>query len=313
MMSIGDSKFLGLDVGGTKCAAVVGTERGQILERREWASEVHRGPAVMINELCRAAFELIGAYPDMAAAGVSIGGPLDADRGVILSPPNLPGWDAIPLRTILRERLKIPVGLEHDAAACCLAEYRWGAGQGATRLIYLTCGTGFGAGIVIDGRIYRGAGGASPEIGHARFREDGPTAFGKTGSVEAYCAGASIGKLAAWKFPERWPEPPTTEQIAALAQSGDSEALQVLHINASAAGEVCANLADLLRPEKILLGSLSSHLGDSWVQRVREQFLAEALESTSRACSIEPAGLGARLQDYSALVVAVSLLNEAET
>ncbi len=260
----------------------------------------------MLDDLCTHAVRLIAAHPQIVAVGASIGGPLDAERGIILSPPNLPNWDNIPLRDMLHERLRLPVRIEHDAAACCLAEFRWGRGIGKSRLIYLTCGTGFGAGIVFDGQIYRGAAGRSLEIGHVRFREDGPEAFGKIGSVEAFCAGASLGKLAVWNFPDRWRTPPTSEQLAALWLAGDPDAAEIIHINAHAVGEVCANLGDLLRPDAILLGSLATHLGAKWLEIVQTQFRAEALPDTA-TCPIEPAGLGPRLQDCSALVVAVSV------
>jgi len=297
--------FLGLDIGGTKSAAIVGSADGQILHRIQWPSQALRGPKPMIDEVCNHASRLIHDHPLISAIGVSIGGPLNATQGIILSPPNLPGWDHIPLRHILQQRLNLPVQIEHDAAACCLAEYRWGNGTGKSRLLYLTCGTGFGAGIVLDGKIYRGADGKSPEIGHARFRDDGPDAFGKVGSVESFCAGASLGKLAAWKFPDRWPQPPAAEELAQLWHSGDPNATDIIHINAKATGEVCANLGDLLRPDMILLGSLATHLGESWVDLVRSQFRLEALPDTAE-CPIEPAALGPKLQDCSALVVAVS-------
>jgi len=300
--------FLGLDIGGTKCAAVVGNRDGQILHRAQWPSLSHRGPQVMIEDLCAQAHLLLHDHPSIVAAGASIGGPLDAERGIIQSPPNLPGWDNVPLKQIIADRLGLPARVEHDAAACCLAEFLWGAGRAASRLVYLTCGTGFGAGLVFDGKIYRGAGGKSLEIGHARFRDDGPEAFGKHGSVEAFCAGASLGKLAAWKFPHRWPAPPTSEDLANLWRTGDGDAAEVIQINARAVGEVIANLADLLRPDVVLLGSLAMHLGPPWIDIVRHQFRVEALPDTD--CRIEPAGLGARLQDCSALVVAVSAVEE---
>jgi len=309
-MAGGDGElFLGLDIGGTKCAAIVGDRTGQIVQRMAWRSEARRGPAPIIEEICTHALSLIQQHPKIAAVGASIGGPLNADTGLVLSPPNLPGWDRIPLRKILEERLKLRSRIEHDAAACCLAEYIWGAGRGASRLIYLTCGTGFGAGMVFDGKIYHGSAGASPEVGHTRLRKKGPEAFGKRGSVEAFCAGASLGKIATWKFSQRWPEPPTTEDLARLWQADDSEAAEVIAINARAVGQVCANLADLLRPDAILLGSLAIHLGDKWVRIVKDQFQAEALDTDG--CRVEPAGLGDRLQDCSALVVAVSMSSKS--
>ncbi|MGD0464803.1 MAG: ROK family protein [Tepidisphaeraceae bacterium] len=297
--------FLGLDIGGTKCAAVLGRREGQIINRQQWSSQSRRGPEPMIQDLCDHARTLMQSHAGIVALGATIGGPLDADRGIIQSPPNLPGWDDIPLKSILEQQLRLPTRIEHDAAACCLAEFHWGAGRGTSRLIYLTCGTGFGAGLVLGGKIYRGSGGKSVEIGHARYREDGPEAFGKRGSVESFCAGASLGKIAAWRFPHRWSAPPAAEELAELWRSGDREAAEVIAINARAVGEVCANLADLLRPDAILLGSLAVHLGQPWVEIVRDRFRTESLPD-SASCRIEPAGLGPRLQDCAALVVAVS-------
>jgi glucokinase len=297
--------FLGLDIGGTKCAASVGRRDGEILERIQWLSEAYRGFDRMLRDIYTQARVLLQWHPGIIATGVSIGGPLDATNGIILSPPNLPGWDQIPLKQILQDKLHLPVTVEHDAAACCLAEYYWGAGRGTSRLIYLTCGTGFGAGMVFDGKIYRGSAGKSVEIGHTRLFEDGPEAFGKRGSVESFCAGASLGKIAAWRYPKRWPVPPSAEDLAEQWRDGECESTDVIKMNARAVGEVCANLGDLLRPDAILLGSLAMHLGNPWVEIVRKQFRAEALPDTT-TCRIEPAGLGARLQDCAAIVVAVS-------
>src|SRR5262245_7454082 len=131
--------YLGLDVGGTKCAVVVGDETGAVRDRIEWPSLAERGPHPMIVELLAHARAMLAKQAGVIGVGVSIGGPLDAREGVIHSPPNLPGWEAIPLRQMLREALKLPVRVEHDAAACAMAEYRWGAGRGAESLVYLTC------------------------------------------------------------------------------------------------------------------------------------------------------------------------------
>ena len=124
--------LLGLDIGGTKCAALIGDDLGVVHERREWASNAERGPDAMIGDLVRHARDLMDAHRGVAACGVSVGGPMNAETGVILSPPNLPGWDEIPLRDRLSQTLRLPVRVEHDAAACVLAEHCWGAARGAS-------------------------------------------------------------------------------------------------------------------------------------------------------------------------------------
>jgi glucokinase len=305
-MQYSSELYLGLDVGGTKCAAVIGNAKGEILDRIEWPSHAERGSAAMVDDLCSRGRELMAKHPGVVAAGASIGGPLDAARGVIKSPPNLPDWDNVPLKAIMEQKLGLPAKVEHDAAACALAEAQWGAGVGATRLVYLTCGTGLGVGLVFDGEIYRGAAGQNAEIGHARFREDGPDAFHKRGSVEAFCAAGALGKIASWKFPQRWPEPPGGKELAALAQGGDAEAKTVLEISARSIGELCATIGDFLRPDMILIGSLGQYLGEEWMALVRQEFVEESLPQTVDNCTIRAAGLGARLQDCSALIVAVS-------
>ena len=302
----GGDQFLGLDIGGTKCAAIIGTADGTILARTAWPSRSERGPQPMLRELIAHAQKLRCRQPSVRCAGVSIGGPLDAEAGVINSPPNLPGWDAFPLKQNLAHALQLPVFVEHDAAACALAEYRWGAGRHCERVVYLTCGTGFGMGFVVNGRPYYGAQGRNCEIGHVRYRPDGPVAFGKRGSAEAFCAGESLGRLAAWRFPERWAkQAPRASELATLAARGDRAAREIIAINARAVGDIGAWLADALFPDVILLGSLSRYLGAGWVRQVRAQFVREALPARGTACRIRAAGLGERLQDCSALVVAV--------
>lgn len=262
----------------------------------------------MIDDLCRHTLDLIAkAGTKPVRGGVSIGGPLDAEKGIIYSPPNLPGWDAIPLRDQLSRRLEMPMFIAHDGGACALAETWWGAGRGSRRVVYLTCGTGFGMGFVCDGKVYYGSRGQSVEIGHVRYREEGPDAYGKPGCFEGFCAGGSLGRLAAWRFPQRWKDrPPTSEEVSGLAQSGDRDAQEIIDLNARGVGDACAMLGDMLSPDVILLGSLARYLGMSWIEKIRARFAAECLASNAKSCRIEPAGLGERLQDCSALVVAVA-------
>lgn len=291
------SLYLGIDIGGTKCALLLGDENGRVLHREEWPSHAARGPAAMLADFTSRAQNLSG----FIAAGVSIGGPLDTVRGIVFSPPHLPGWDCFPLKEFLQNALGVPVFVEHDAAACALAEYTWGGwGAGARNLIYLTCGTGFGAGIVLDGRIHRGAGGHSLEAGHARFAPDGPRAFGKTGSLEAWCSGTALRLLSEWKHGRSL----DARILAALASQGDERAREIISLNARAVGQVCANFADLLFPDMIVLGSLARHLGDDWLHQVRAQFAAETHPAALERCRLAPAALGDRLQDLSALVTA---------
>ncbi|MCC6681369.1 MAG: ROK family protein [Phycisphaeraceae bacterium] len=309
-----DHLILGLDVGGTKCAAIVGDRHGRVCERLQWPSEVQRGPTAMIDELCRRGRELVerfGGIEQFAGIGVPVGGPLDAQNGIVDSPPNLPGWDAIPLQQLIQAHFGLATRIEHDAAACALAEWMWGAGQERSRVAYLTCGSGFGCGLVIDGKPYHGARGRSPEIGHVRYRTEGPVAFNKVGSFEAFAAGNSLPGLAAWCFPGRWAEqPPTGSQLSALAAEGDREAVEVVRQNALAVGSACALVGDLLVPDVITLGSLARYFGQPWLDVVIEQFRSQVLPDVAQHCEVCPAALGDRLQDCSALAVGCAAAGE---
>ncbi len=256
----------------------------------------------MIRDFLEAVEELDASA---VGAGVSIGGPMDARTGTIKSPPHLPGWDNVPLADILSDALGRPVVVEHDAAACLEAEWLWGAARGATHAAYLTCGTGCGAGVMIDGRILRGPAGQSPEAGHVRLAPDGPEMFGKCGCVESFCSGEGIARLAPWMFPDRFDRPVPTQELAALARDGDASAQTVLGEAADRTGQLCALLADLFSPQVIVLGSLARYLGDEWVARIRDAFEAEALEVNAADTRIVPAGLGETLQDLSAVAPCV--------
>ena len=300
------NRILGFDVGGTKSAVVIGTPAGQVIAREQFASQSQRGAQSMIADLLSRAKSLLAEHGPVCCAGVSIGGPLIPDEGLILSPPNLPGWNRIPLGKLLGEGLNTATHVEHDGAACAMAEYLWGGHGHVARMAYVTCGTGFGVGILIDGRPLRGLGCMPPEIGHLRYADDGPTAFGKRGSLEAFAAASALGPLAGWMFPHRWQEVlPSSEQIVQLANAGDVDAREIMRINAKAVAHGCTVLAEVFGVEKIVLGSSARYFGPEWVCQVRDIFLGELLDIWHPFCRIVPTALGAALQDKSALAAAV--------
>lgn len=303
--------LLGLDFGGSKCASLVGDEQGTVIERMEWSTNHDGGPDATIAEAITRSRELLARYGPVAASGVSIGGPLDVDNGVVLNPPNLPGWADVPLRQRLSDALGMTVAIEHDAAACALAENRWGAGRGASRVGFLTCGSGFGVGLVFDGEPYHGHGGRSIEIGHVRYREDGPVAFGKRGSFEAFGAGNSLPRLAAWLYPQRWGASPSRgEVLCAAAEEGDTDARRIIEVNAEAVGDACALLGDLLGLEVIALGSLGRYLGARWLSLVQQRFSEQVLPHVASTCQVKLAALGERLQDCGTLAVAARAVSK---
>lgn len=296
--------ILGWDVGGTTSGAAVGTPDGGLIATESWPSGVERGPDAMIDDFAARARPLIEGHAP-AALGVSIGGPLNPLTGVVHSPPNLPGWDEVPLADRLAERLGLRVVVEHDAAACLEAEMLWGAARGASHAVYLTCGTGFGAGILVDGRVLRGPRGETPELGHIRLAPEGPVCFDKPGSAESFCSGTGIARLAPFLFPDRFDGPVETARLSALAGEGDPAARAVLGESARRTGQACALLADLFAPQVIVLGSLARYFGEGWQERVRAAFRDEALAANSRQTAILAAALGDRLQPLSTIAPVV--------
>ena len=296
--------FLGLNIGGTTCSVSLGTRDGKILERDSWASEAFRGPDAMIADLVGHGRVLLSSDAKLAAVGVAVGGPMDGLHGIVLGPPNLPGWDNVPLAAQLTRAFHCPVRVEHDAAACALTEYLWGRCRAAKRLAYFTCGTGFGVGLISDGVPMYGANGMPPEIGHVRYLDDGPLAFGKRGCFEAFGSMPGLSRIAAWRFPGRWGKVvPSTRELAALMRSRDADALAVRELHAKAVAEAAAIVIDIFGTDYLLLGSASRYLGEEWVKLVRDY--AKERVGAWTDCQILPASLGDELQDLSALAAAL--------
>jgi glucokinase len=289
----------GVNIGGTNTSVVLGTPDGTILQRRAWPTQARDGDA-----LYAAIVDALRAIANEARTiGVAVGGPMDARAGVVLGPPHLPGLHGFPIGARLRADLGRPVAVHHDAAACALAEVRWGAGRGAGGLAYLTCGTGFGAGIVIDGRAIYGPHGVSSELGHVRYRDDGPDVFGKPGSFESYGAASALPALARRHDPTF--EATTGDEVAARAARGDPIAQAAIDDNAQAVGTACALLADLLVLDVIVLGSLATYLGEPWLERVRATFVREALPDRVASCTLRARSLE-HLQDLSGVAAALA-------
>jgi len=302
--------ILGLDIGGTKTAVLLGDPAGSVLDRSEFPTHPERGFPVVFAQLIetltqvRAKAERAGRAPGVVS--VSIGGPLNIERGIIHSPPNLPGWDDIPLKDLLVERVGLPVYVEHDGNAGALAEWYFGAARGARNAIFLTMGTGCGGGLILNGDLYRGTNDLAGEIGHVRVAPTGPLAFGKAGSLEGLCGGNGIARLAAERYPVRWADKSVTARdLAELAKSQDTEALTIWNEVGRHLGRGLAILLDVLNPEVIVIGSLAVRLGELVLRPAREELAREALPGAVEVCRIVPAALGERLGDVASLCAAI--------
>ena len=318
----------GVDIGGTKCAVCLGQvtpERVRLLERREFPTP--RGPDRTLEKLVESLAALMAGRSEspereVAAVGVSCGGPLDSARGLVLSPPNLPGWDRVDVLAPFRERFGLPAALQNDANACALAEWRWGAGRGCRSLIFMTFGTGMGTGLILNGQVYSGASDMAGEVGHVRLAETGPLGYGKSGSFEGYCSGTGIARLAQSRALARIQagDPPafaqtlaaledvTAETVALAAQQGDPLAIEVYQTAGHYLGRGLALLVDILNPERIVLGSIYSRQRALLEPAALRVLRREAHPRALAACEVVPAGLGERVGDYAGLALAATAL-----
>lgn len=319
---------IGIDIGGTKSAVLLGDSRGDestekfILHKDVFETKKIGGPIEVIQkmkELIRGIIEERElARNDIIGIGISCGGPLDSKRGVIMSPPNLPGWDNIPIKQMLEEEFGLPVALENDANACAVAEWKYGAGRGYENVIFLTFGTGLGAGLILDGRLYRGGSDMAGEVGHVRLDRWGPVGYGKMGSFEGFCSGSGISQLARMKVLEKIEngmsqglcrgmeelDQLNAKDIAIAADRGDELAIEIYRLCGEQLGRGLAMLVDILNPEIIIIGSIFQrcrHLLWPYAEQVMKR---EALEASAAACVVVPAQLGEHIGDYAALALA---------
>lgn len=298
--------ILGLDIGGTKTAVVLGSRDGAIRWRKEFPTAPQRGVQKVFSEVTTVAREALNSAPKpVVAISVSIGGPLDVERGIIYSPPNLPGWDAIPLKGMLAGEFSLPVYVEHDGNAGALAEWYFGAGKGFSHVVFITMGTGFGAGFILNGRLYRGANDLAGEMGHIRIAENGPLCYGKSGSLEGFGSGTGIMKLAHHLLPGKWDASATVADVYRSWQAGSPEARQVFEQAGFWLGRGLALLIDTLNPQRIILGGLGMRVNDALMPFVQAVVRDEALPAAVRACEVVPAGLGESIGDVASLCAAL--------
>jgi glucokinase len=314
--------LLGIDLGGTKIAYALGGEDGHPRRERRRPTEPSGDPAADVARIADDVLALLreaGLAPtELAAAGVSVPGPFDPDLGMVLRPPNLPGWDAVPLREWLESALGCPVELENDANAAALAEWRFGAGRGARHLVYLTMSTGIGAGLILDGRLYRGVRAGAGELGHVQLEWDGePCACGLRGCAEAYLGGGALERRLRRTAPAEsrvaalagGRERATPESWLAAAREGDAYALQELARYNHYLGRLVALAVFAFAPERVVLGTIPSAAGDALcLDPVRRQVAETTWPHVARDLRILPAALGARLPAHAALAVALERL-----
>ncbi len=313
--------LIGIDIGGTKCAVVIGDEAFNIYKRVQFETKTERGYSEILNEFFNILDELFLEFSksQILQIGISCGGPLDSKKGVIYSPPNLPGWDNVPIVDLFQKKYGIPTAIQNDANASALAEWLMGAGKGTQNMIFLTFGTGMGSGLILNGQLYAGTNDLGGEVGHIRLAKDGPVGFGKAGSFEGFCSGGGIAQLAKTVVTEKISEGQKIEfcsaedignldakTVAIAANSGDLIANEIIQISAEYLGKALAILIDTLNPQCIVIGSIYARNVNLFKPHVDRILQLEAIPSAIEVCEIKPALLGDTIGDFAALCVAAN-------
>ena len=307
--------LLGYDIGGTKSAVITAlyeNEEIKILDKKVIPTK--GTPYEVIDALNALATEILGGKkPDRI--GISCGGPLDSKKGVIMSPPNLPTWDNFPICDIIENYFGTRPALQNDANAGAVAEWKFGAGKGFSNIIFMTFGTGLGAGLILDGRLYDGTNGNAGEVGHIRLMDDGPIGFGKNGSFEGFCSGgglAQLGKMLAEEAKAKGITPLyckgdeiSAKTIAEAANMGDETAIAVYNLCGKMLGKGLSIIIDILNPQRIIIGSVFTRSENLLRDSMQSEIEKEALSISANVCKVVPSMLSEKIGDYAALGVSL--------
>jgi glucokinase len=243
----------GIDLGGTLVRVALARSDGRIVAARRTGIAALRTPRRVVQWIS----EEIGRLSNgerVQSVAIGVPGPIDMTRGVLVNPPNLPGWRNVPLVSLLRELCDCPVHLQNDANLAGLGEFHYGAGRGSRTMVYLTWGTGVGAGLILDGKLFSGSHGTAGEAGHMILDPDGPLdGCGQRGCVEAFCGGGALSRRTG----------ETAQNLFDAAAQGDAEAAGLVRTAATHMGYTLINLTNMLDPDVIVIGGGVTH---SWRQ-----------------------------------------------
>ncbi|GAB3618173.1 ROK family protein [Okibacterium endophyticum] len=314
---------LALDIGGTKLAVAVVTADGRTHGLVVEPTARENGPNSVIEHLFRMGERAIrdSGFESIAAVGISCGGPLDAQRGVLISPLHLPGWSLVPITALAETRFGVPATLENDATSAALAEHRYGAGRGSSTMLYLTVSTGIGGGAVINGQLHRGAARNGGEFGHILVRSGGRACLcGRRGCLEGYASGTSIAQRAREAVEHSGSSSSLAslpviraEDVSAAAQRGDSLSLDVWNETTRLLGVAITDLVNIMEPDLVVLGGGVTRSGEFLLAPIRQAVKRDAMPPAARMVRIERAALGDVVCVVGAGAAAFDLLEASVT
>ncbi len=312
---------LALDIGATRVRVAIIREDGAILWRDALLTLAKDGPTAILARVSAVMRQGLASEQGGGVRAIGIGapGPLDPWQGIIYAPPNLPGWDALPLKRLLQDEFGLPVFIGNDANLAGLGEHRYGAGRGASDLVYLTISTGIGGGIISNGRLLLGAGGLAGEIGHTSVNPQGRRCnCGNRGCLEVMAAGPAIARRGAdavrrGRAPAISaraggdPKAVTAEMVVGMGLAGDTVARQIVERAGFYVGVGVVNLVHTLNPQRIVIGGgVALGAGDLLLNQVRATVAARAMPPFQRDLGIFPAKLADDAGLLGALALALS-------
>ncbi len=312
---------VGVDFGATHLNLLVADLSSRILEEIEYAIDIQRGPEACLADADMHVRELLAkagiGLQDVLAFGVDVPGPIVSEAGMVVAPPIMPGWDRYPIRDRLEKMWGRQVSINNDAEMGVLGEWASGAGRGERDLVFIKVGTGIGAGLLIDGQIYRGVTGSAGEIGHLTIDENGPLcACGNHGCLEAIAGGRAIAQQAqqAVQRGERTSlsnfhpvESITAREVGAAARRGDLLSQQILTRAGTHIGIAIAGLVNMFNPGMIIIGGGVAQNGDIILEPIRQAVQRRSLPAATRIVRITTSMLGRRSSSMGAVIQAITI------
>jgi len=312
---------LGIDIGSTHVTVVLSDASARVLREWEEPLDVTRGPQTCLDQTNRIVQTMVREHHlemnQVGAAGVGVPGPVCKDTGRVVSAPAMPGWENYPVQEVLQDMWHIPVTLSNDAELGALGEWAYGAARGEPSLVYIKVGHGVGAGLLVDGQIYRGVGGTAGEIGHTTLYEDGPPCIcGNRGCLEAIAGGRAVAqrgregvrKGLQTRLADIQPvESITFRDVIDAARRGDLLSQRILADTGQHLGTAVANLVNLFNPGMVVIGGGISQIGDQLIEPIRQVVQRRSLRAASQTVRISGALLGRRSTSMGAVVEALSV------
>ncbi len=312
---------VGVDFGATHLSLLVADLSARIREETEVAINIQDGPEACLDEADKRVRELLSkagiSLGEVLAIGIGVPGPIVTEAGMVVAPPIMPGWDRYPIRDTLEKMWGRPVSVNNDAELGALGEWASGAGRGERNLVYIKVGTGIGAGLLIDGQIFRGATGSAGEIGHLTIDENGPLCTcGNHGCLEAVAGGRAIALQAQQAVQSgqrtqlsaiRPLENITAKDVASAARRGDLLAQQILGRAGRHIGSAIAGLVNMFNPGMIIIGGGVAQTGDILLEPMRQTVQRRSLPAATRIVRITTAMLGRRSSSMGAIIQALTL------